>query len=194
LRAPGTHIRRKQCPRVIADLARDGREALMQDEKLGKYSEEALRGRWTLSTDVLTATGGVKLSNAVLVRPGSEWLPARELSACCLLILLSLRPPAAELFWDARYHEDESMTAGVVSGDVSHFLNDIGSRNVFGVTTDRGGTNDSAGDINVRTIVQRAHPHLYWIYDTSHFINNCCECSRIARDAQHTRACSQCSV
>ena len=87
------HIRRKQCPKVIAELAREGREALMKDEKLGKYSEKALRGRWTLSTDVLTATKGIKLSNAVLVRPGGEWLPAREWSACCLLIVVVAARP-----------------------------------------------------------------------------------------------------
>ena len=85
------HIRRKQCPKVIAELAREGREALMQDEKLGKYSEAALRARWTLSTDVLTSTGGVKLANAVLVRPGSEWLRARELSACHLIVFVAAR-------------------------------------------------------------------------------------------------------
>ena len=82
------------------------------------------------------------------------------------------------------------MTAGVVSGDVTHFLNDIGSQNLFGVATDRGGTNDSAGEMNVRTIVQRAHPNLYWIYDTSHYLNNCCECSgcHIARATRSTLA------
>jgi hypothetical protein len=62
---------RRAAPRLIAKLAATGHGAIEKDYKLGKFSEPALRGMWSLATDVSAAVGSHKFANYILSSNGS---------------------------------------------------------------------------------------------------------------------------
>jgi hypothetical protein len=85
-----------------------------------------------------------------------------------------------EIFWGSSVRTGVSMTARVIAQDLSGALRQIGPENVFVISSDRGGGNDSTQDNNVRVLIMRQpeFKNIFWVYDPAHFYNNSREFGR----------------
>ena len=136
--------RRRQVPKRISDMARDAREELMESEHLGKYSTPESMGQWCLSNDYWSGPGGQSISDYVLQQGGGK-----------------------VLLWDAREHSAKKKNGPYLAADVCSVIDEVGSKNIFQLVTDRAPQNEHA-----LPFIQERKPDLYVTYCAAHLLDN----------------------